>query len=73
MPLSKVKFNAKHEYEYVQNFKILQAAFDKHKVFFMGLISKIYQKIDNAIPVERLIKCKFQDNLEFLQMMKKLW
>ena len=23
--------------------------------------------------MERLIKCKFQDNLEFLQMMKKLW
>ncbi|KAJ3035632.1 microtubule integrity protein mal3 [Rhizophlyctis rosea] len=58
VPLSKVKFNAKHEYEYVANFKILQTVFDKHK-------------IDNAIPVERLCKCKFQDNLEFLQWMKK--
>ncbi|KAI8820878.1 calponin domain-containing protein [Fimicolochytrium jonesii] len=60
LPVSKVKFNAKHEYEYVANFKILQNAFDKHK-------------IDNAIPVERLIKCKFQDNLEFLQWVKKFW
>ncbi|KAJ3144484.1 hypothetical protein HDU89_008221 [Geranomyces variabilis] len=60
VPLSKVKFNAKHEYEYVANFKILQNSFDKHK-------------IDNAIPVERLLKCKFQDNLEFLQWMKKFW
>ena len=25
------------------------------------------------IPVERLIKCKFQDNLEFLQWLKKFW
>lgn len=58
MPLSKVKFNSKHEYEYVANYKVLQNVFDKHK-------------IDNAIPVERLIKCKFQDNLEFLQWMKK--
>jgi microtubule-associated protein, RP/EB family len=26
-----------------------------------------------VIPVERLIQCKFQDNLEFLQWMKKYW
>lgn len=58
--MSKVKFNAKHEYEYVQNFKVLQTAFDRHN-------------IDNNIPVDRLIKCKFQDNLEFLQLVKKIW
>ncbi|KAJ3400897.1 hypothetical protein HDU80_006500 [Chytriomyces hyalinus] len=60
VPLAKVKFAAKQEYEYVNNFKVLQAVFDKHK-------------IDNAIPVERLMKCKFQDNLEFMQWMKKYW
>ncbi|KAI8811454.1 calponin homology domain-containing protein [Cladochytrium replicatum] len=60
VPLTRVKFNAKHEYEYINNFKILQSTFDKHK-------------IDNFIPVERLVKCKFQDNLEFLQWMKKYW
>jgi len=32
VPLHKVKFNASHEYEYVNNFKILQAAFTRHKV-----------------------------------------
>ncbi|KAJ3114106.1 hypothetical protein HK100_001765 [Physocladia obscura] len=60
VPLSKVRFNAKQEYEYVANFKVLQACFDKHKV-------------DIAIPVERLMKCKFQDNLEFMQFVKRHW
>ncbi|KAJ3190699.1 hypothetical protein HK101_008459 [Irineochytrium annulatum] len=60
VPISKVKFNAKHEYEYIQNYKVLQNIFDKHK-------------IENAIPVERLAKCKMQDNLEFLQWTKKYW
>lgn len=60
IPNKQVKFKARHEWEYVSNFKILQSCFDK-------------QKIDNSIPVERLIKCKFQDNLEFLQWIKKFW
>jgi len=58
--LSKVKFNANQEFEYIQNFKILQAAFQKNS-------------IDKNIPVERLVKCRFQDNLEFLQWIKKYW
>lgn len=58
--MNKVKFVSRHEYEYVANYKVLQGAFDKHKV-------------DKMIPVERLVKCKFQDNLEFLQWIKKYW
>lgn len=60
VPLQKVKFNANQEFQYVQNFKVLQGVFSKHC-------------IDNAIPVERLIKLKFQDNLEFTQWMKRYW
>ncbi|RUO96168.1 calponin homology domain-containing protein [Jimgerdemannia flammicorona] len=60
LSMNKVKFDTKHDYEYVTNYKILQSAFDKHK-------------IDKIIPVERLMKCKFQDNLEFLQWLKKYW
>jgi len=29
--------------------------------------------IDRPIPVERLVKCKMQDNLEFLQWSKRFW
>jgi RP/EB family microtubule-associated protein len=58
VPLAKVNFSAKFEYEYLKNFSILQAAFDK-----VG--------IDKRIDVNTLIKGKFQDNLEFLQWMKK--
>lgn len=58
--MSKVKFDTKHEYEYVANFKVLQHTFDKHK-------------IDKIIPVDKLLKCKFQDNLEFMQWVKRFW
>ncbi|KAI9488303.1 calponin homology domain-containing protein [Zychaea mexicana] len=56
--LTKVKFETKHEYEYVGNYKVLQHIFDKHK-------------IDKAI--DKLMKCKFQDNLEFVQWLKRYW
>ena len=32
IPLKKVKFSTKLEHEYIQNFKILQASFDKLQV-----------------------------------------
>ncbi|MBE3044709.1 hypothetical protein IMZ48_19535 [Candidatus Bathyarchaeota archaeon] len=31
------------------------------------------QQIDKPIPVESLMKCKMQDNLEFLQWVKRYW
>lgn len=60
MPMNRVKMVAKHEYEYIANFKVLQTFFKSHK-------------IDKPIPVEKLVKCKMQDNLEFLQWIKKFW
>jgi len=60
VPMARVKFNANTEYAYLQNFKILQNIFTKHG-------------IDRPVPVEALIKCKMQDNLEFLQWTKRYW
>jgi len=60
VPMARVKFNVSTEYAYLQNFKILQNCFTKHG-------------IDRPVPVEQLIKCKMQDNLEFLQWSKKYW
>ncbi|KAL2352889.1 calponin homology domain-containing protein [Cryomyces antarcticus] len=60
LPMSRVKFNVNTEYAYLQNFKILQNTFTKHQ-------------IERPIPVESLVKCKMQDNLEFLQGSKRYW
>ncbi|KAJ1677455.1 microtubule integrity protein mal3 [Spiromyces aspiralis] len=60
VPLTRVKFNAKNEYEYIHNLKILQNTFTKHK-------------IDKPVPADRLMKLKFQDNFEFLQWLKRYW
>uniref|UniRef100_A0A452U956 Calponin-homology (CH) domain-containing protein n=1 Tax=Ursus maritimus TaxID=29073 RepID=A0A452U956_URSMA len=58
--LKKVKFQAKLEHEYIQNFKILQAGFKR-----MG--------VDKIIPVDRLVKGMFRDNFEFVQWLKKFF
>ncbi|XP_032223517.2 microtubule-associated protein RP/EB family member 1 isoform X2 [Nematostella vectensis] len=60
VPLKKVKFGAKQEHEYIANFKILQSAFKK-----CGC--------DKIIPVDKLVKGRFQDNFEFLQWFKKFF
>merc|ERR1719461_2366772 len=58
--LKKVKFKTKLEHEFIQNFKVLQASFKK-----MG--------VDKIVPVDKLIKGRFQDNFEFLQWFKKFF
>jgi len=58
--LKKVKFKTNLEHEYIQNFKILQAAFKKVNV-------------DKIVPVDKLMKGRFQDNFEFVQWFKKFF
>lgn len=60
IPIHKLRLNATSEYEYRMNWKILQSSFNKHNV------TKI-------IDVDKLIKCRLQDNLELLQWLRKYW
>ncbi|KAH8390194.1 hypothetical protein KR200_009407 [Drosophila serrata] len=60
VPLKRVKFRTNLEHEYIQNFKLLQASFKK-------------MSVDKIIPIDKLIKGRFQDNLEFLQWFKKFF
>ncbi|PNF15953.1 Microtubule-associated protein RP/EB family member 1 [Cryptotermes secundus] len=58
--MKRIKFRTNLEHEYIQNFKILQAAFKK-------------MSVDKIVPIDRLIKGRFQDNFEFLQWFKKFF
>jgi len=58
--MKKVKFDTKLEHEYINNYKILQEGFKKVNV-------------EKIIPVEKLVKGKFQDNFEFVQWFKKFF
>merc|ERR1719228_1577037 len=60
VPLKKVKITTKLEHEYIQNFKILQASFKR-------------MNVDKVLPVDKLVKGRFQDNFEFLQWFKKFF
>ncbi|KAK6172006.1 hypothetical protein SNE40_018412 [Patella caerulea] len=60
LSMKKIKFNTKLEHEYIANFKALQNSFKKVTV-------------DKVIPVERLVKGRFQDNFEFVQWFKRFF
>lgn len=60
IPLNRINWEAKSDYEYVQNYKLLQAAFTKHRV-------------QRHVDVDKLIRAKYQDNLEFCQWLKAFY
>ena len=79
LPMSRVKFNVNTEYAYLQNFKILQSMYQRRLLCRVGLAYTFLQDaftkhgIERPVPVEALVKCKMQDNLEFLQWSKRYW
>jgi len=60
VPMAKVNWGAKTDYEFVNNYKVLQSVFAKLKV-------------DRAIEVDKLIRARYQDNLEFMQWLKRFY
>ncbi|GMT27240.1 hypothetical protein PFISCL1PPCAC_18537, partial [Pristionchus fissidentatus] len=58
--LKKVKFNSRNEVDWINNWKVLQTAWKQ-----LG--------VDKPVPVERLLRAKFQENFEFLQWFKKFF
>mmetsp|Transcript_24716 Transcript_24716/g.58037 ORF Transcript_24716/g.58037 Transcript_24716/m.58037 type:complete len:320 (-) Transcript_24716:138-1097(-) len=57
IPLSRINWEARSDYEFVANYKLLQAAFAKNNV-------------QRFVDVTKLIRAKYQDNLEFCQWLK---
>jgi RP/EB family microtubule-associated protein len=53
VPINKLNWKAKFEHEIRNNYKILKKAFDN-----LG--------INKIIDENKLVKCKYQDNLEFI-------
>lgn len=58
--LHRVDFNSRSEYDSINNYKALQAAFTK-----VG--------IDKPVDVARLVKARPLDNIEFMQWFKSYW
>ncbi|KAL7075909.1 hypothetical protein ACQ4LE_004605 [Meloidogyne hapla] len=60
VPLKKVKWNSRQEVDWMNNWRVLQHSWKE-----IG--------IDKPIPVQSLMRAKFQDNFEFLQWFKKFF
>ncbi|CAG9531459.1 unnamed protein product [Cercopithifilaria johnstoni] len=58
--LKKVKWNSRNEIDWIANWRLLQTAWKD-----LG--------VKKGVPVERLLRSKFQDNFEFLQWFKKFF
>ena len=60
VPMARINWKAKNEWEFINNYKVLQQSFAKCK-------------IQKHIDIEKLSKSKYQDNLEFIQWMKRYY
>ena len=59
VPMNKVNWKAKYDYEFISNYKLLQESLE-----CMGVGIKL--------DVQKLIKCKYQDNFEMIQEFRRI-
>jgi len=57
IPMKRINWEAKSDFQFIENYKLLQAAFTK-------------KKVQKMVDVDRLIRGKYQDNLEHCQWLK---
>lgn len=60
VPLKRIKYCTNLEHDFINNLKIFQNAL-------------VTMKVDKAVPIDRLVKGRFQDNFEFVQWFKKFF
>lgn len=58
--LKRVNWEARSDYEYVANWKLVQEAFNRNS-------------ISRYIDVDKIVRGKYQDNLEFMQWLKAFY
>ncbi|KAN0070114.1 hypothetical protein V8E54_011695 [Elaphomyces granulatus] len=77
--MARVRFNVNTEYAYLQNFKVLQSMCcclaNQLDALLTDGIPDVFARheIERPVLVEQLLKCRMQDNLEFLQWAKRFW
>lgn len=58
--MSKVRWDARTEDQFVYNYKIIQRVFDA-------------KGVNKFVDVQKLVRAKYQDNLEFMQWFKSFF
>ncbi|XP_028055920.1 microtubule-associated protein RP/EB family member 1C isoform X3 [Camellia sinensis] len=77
VPMHRVNFDAKNEYDMIQNYKVLQDVFNKlkiTKVDFLIYASRVsFVSLEKVLHIEvnKLVKGRPLDNLEFMQWLKR--
>ncbi|XP_055628304.1 microtubule-associated protein RP/EB family member 1-like [Toxorhynchites rutilus septentrionalis] len=60
VPLRRIKYCTNLEHDFINNLKLFQNAL-------------VTMKVEKSVPIDRLVKGRFQDNFEFLQWFKKFF